>query len=485
MLAERRVGLVAHYYMDPELQGTLSALKWPHVFVADSLAMGEAAAKMAATGEVDAVLCMGVDFMAESVRATLDSNKLQHVPVYRLAEAKIGCSLAESAEKAAYAAFLHKAAAAPHPSLHVVYINTSLVTKAQAQEILPTITCTSSNVLQTVLQAYAQVPGLHLWYGPDTYMGENLHNLLSRLARMSEAEVRAVHAAHTPTTIQNLLPRFHYFKQGNCVVHHLFGADVVRRVRADYPQAFHTAHLEVPGEMFELAIQAQEQGRGVVGSTSNILNFILAKTKEASSAAVDTTQRLQFVLGTEAGMVTSIVRGVEKILREGGGPGAANVEVEIIFPVASEAIAQTGSGDDLSVVPGVQGGEGCSTAGGCATCPFMKMNSLEALVEVLERCPPAKENSNRTLVIPSDLEPFLPPRREVTLKSGRSLGEVGALPIVHMRVLMQQGKLSEELVEDVLARAGGKGGGESSSGAAASFASRGASSAAAAATAKI
>ncbi|CAN0584988.1 unnamed protein product, partial [Laminaria digitata] len=28
------------------------------------------------------------------------------------------------------------------------------------------------------------------------------------------------------------------------------------------------------------------------------------------------------------------------------------------------------------------GGEGCSTAGGCATCPFMKMNDLDALMDV-------------------------------------------------------------------------------------------------------
>lgn len=28
------------------------------------------------------------------------------------------------------------------------------------------------------------------------------------------------------------------------------------------------------------------------------------------------------------------------------------------------------------------GGEGCSTAGGCATCPFMKMNDLDALIDV-------------------------------------------------------------------------------------------------------
>lgn len=48
-------------------------------------------------------------------------------------------------------------------SLHVVYINTSLVTKAQAQEIVPTITCTSSNVLQTILTAYDQIPGLTVW----------------------------------------------------------------------------------------------------------------------------------------------------------------------------------------------------------------------------------------------------------------------------------------------------------------------------------
>lgn len=33
----------------------------------------------------------------------------------------------------------------------------------------------------------------------------------------------------------------------------------------------------------------------------------------------------------------------------------------------------------LSVVPGPAGGEGCSLEGGCASCPYMKMNSLQAL----------------------------------------------------------------------------------------------------------
>jgi len=89
----------------------------------------------------------------------------------------------------------------------------------------------------------------------------------------------------------------------------------------------------------------------------------------------------------------------------------------------------------------------------------MKMNSLDALIDVLERCPDSSSSSSssgRDIVIPPSLRPFLPPKREVKLRSGKSLGEVGAMPIVHMRALMNGGKLSDELVQDVLARAGGR-----------------------------
>lgn len=68
-----------------------------------------------------------------------------------------------------------------------------------------------------------------------------------------------------------------------------------------------TAHFEVPGEMFDLAMSAQNTGSGgVVGSTSNILNFIFDQTKEANGA----DKNLQFILGTEAGMITSIVKKI-------------------------------------------------------------------------------------------------------------------------------------------------------------------------------
>jgi quinolinate synthase len=45
-------------------------------------------------------------------------------------------------------------------ALHIVYIITSLETKALSASVIPTITCTSSNVLRMVLQVSAQLgPG--------------------------------------------------------------------------------------------------------------------------------------------------------------------------------------------------------------------------------------------------------------------------------------------------------------------------------------
>jgi quinolinate synthase len=439
LLHEKKMGIVAHFYMDPELQGVLSSLSWEHTFVADSLAMGEAAAKMAAKG-IQSVAVLGVDFMSESVRANLDSNGYEHIPVYRLAEQKIGCSLAESAEKQAYIAYLQKASKTPN-SLHIVYINTSLRSKAFAHDLVPTITCTSSNVVQTVLQAFVQVPDITIWYGPDTYMGENLEQMFQHIGQLPDEKIRQIHPQHNQKTIAELLTRFEYFKEGNCVVHHMFGDKVTQRVQDDYADAFHTAHFEVPGEMFTLAMDAQNNGRGVVGSTSNILNFIKDKTLEAVKK--QSTEKLSFVLGTEVGMVTAIVRGVQETLRS--QPGTRKPEVEIVFPVSADAVAT--EGDEL--VPGVAGGEGCSTAGGCATCPFMKMNDIDALFNVVEGV-----SADANAVDP--LANFYP-QKYSELISGRTISDIGVQPILHMKSFMEGQELSAALVKDIQTRTPGAG----------------------------
>lgn len=155
-----------------------------------------------------------------------------------------------------------------------------------------------------------------------------------------------------------------------------------------YCDAFLTAHFEVPGEMFALAMEAKRRGMGVVGSTQNILDFIKERVKEALDRKVD--EHLQFILGTESGMLTSIVAGVRELLGSRALQNEAKVSVEIVFPVSSESITRTpdSSSDDLrnlSVIPGVASGEGCSLHGGCASCPYMKVGFLSTVL-VVEDC---------------------------------------------------------------------------------------------------
>lgn len=117
--------------------------------------MADRAVAMAEAG-CKAVCVLGVDFMSENVRAILDNAGHTDVAVYRMSADAIGCTLAEAAESPAYLHWLDGAAEEGN-GVHVIYINTSLRTKAESNARVPTITCTSSNVVKTVLQAFAQV----------------------------------------------------------------------------------------------------------------------------------------------------------------------------------------------------------------------------------------------------------------------------------------------------------------------------------------
>jgi Quinolinate synthase len=448
------MGVVAHYYMDVELQGVLTSIQKQQlketnasrIAIADSLAMGDFAVKMCQEG-VTSIACLGVDFMSESVATIMSRNGFGHIPVYRATSKHIGCSLAESAEKDSYRAWLQKGKENNENVLHVVYINTSLETKAVSNSIVPTITCTSSNVMATMLQAAAEVPNITIMYGPDTYMGHNLVTMFSAIldAGWDDDKIaRDLHPKHTRQSIQKLRDSINVFPHGNCVVHHMFGNEVVNAVRENYQDAFVTAHLEVPGEMFEIAMEKSLDGQGVVGSTSDILKFISAKVASAvkegatSTNPIESKRRLKFILGTEAGMVTSIVKSVQDIL---SSSSSNNVETEIVFPVSSEAV--TGVDDDqMGVVPGVSGGEGCSTAGGCATCPFMKMNDLDALSDIADM-----------VIRKSDevkLKSHLPPQRLLGMKiDGKDAIDLGSEPIIYMRHFMKEKFMPNSLVQQI------------------------------------
>ncbi|KAG7019704.1 Quinolinate synthase, chloroplastic [Cucurbita argyrosperma subsp. argyrosperma] len=453
VLREKKIGVVAHFYMDPEVQGVLTAAQkeWPHIYISDSLVMADMAVKMAKDG-CQFVTVLGVDFMSENVRAILDQAGFGEVGVYRMSDERIGCSLAEAAATPSYMNYLEMASK-DSPSLHVIYINTSLETKAYAHELVPTITCTSSNVVQTILQAFAQVPELNVWYGPDSYMGANIVELLQQMTQMTDEEIAMVHPKHNRNSIRSLLPRLHYYQEGTCIVHHLFGHEVVEKINEMYCDAFLTAHFEVPGEMFSLAMEAKRRGMGIVGSTQNILDFIKQRVQEALDRNVN--EHLQFVLGTESGMITSIVAAIRNLFNSAKSTsGGAKINVEVVFPVSSDSMTRTSSssspgqnpvvlGDiNLPVVPGVSSGEGCSIHGGCASCPYMKMNSLSSLMKVCQNLP-----DNRSAISAHEAKRF-----KLHTVTGKSVADIGCEPILHMRDFQASKQLPEKLVHQILNR---------------------------------
>jgi len=501
-LTSKKVGVVAHFYMDPEVQGVLAAAAshWPHIRISDSLAMADAAVGMAAAG-CGSIAVLGVDFMSENVRAILDGAGFADVAVLRMSAAAIGCTLADAADAPGYGRWLEAGAAEAAqegaPALHVVYINTSLRSKAASHAAMPTITCTSSNVVSTVLSAFAAVPGLRLFYGPDAYMGANLASLLESVAGLGDAAAAALHPAHTAASLRSARSRLAYFEEGTCAVHHMFGGGVAGTVAARYGDALLAAHFEVPGELFSAALAASRPAtpggrpRGCVGSTQNILDFIGARVDEALADAKDSdpgrqaaaaagvpppvVERVRVVLGTETGMVTSIVRAVQARLDAAHPATQGTVEVEVIFPVADEAVAagpSAASGPTarqqptlpggLALIPGPASGEGCSASGGCAACPYMKMNTLSALQAAADAVgeaggagllvAQAAARHTELLLMEGSLLASSP------IAAGKTVAEVGCAPILHMRAFQRGGGLPEELLADIGGRRGGGGG---------------------------
>ena len=100
-------------------------------------------------------------FLTPQIAGT-NSYGFMQVGVYRMSSEQIGCSLADAASSSEYTHFLREASGS-FPSLHVIYINTSLETKAHAHELVPTITCTSSNVVPTILQVNVLLLSITYW----------------------------------------------------------------------------------------------------------------------------------------------------------------------------------------------------------------------------------------------------------------------------------------------------------------------------------
>ena len=207
---EKNAVILAHYYTTAEVQAVAD-------FLGDSLALSVKAR------DIDApiILFAGVNFMAETAKV-LSPDKKVLLPV-----PEAGCSLAESCDAEAFAAFKAK-----YPDHKVVsYVNTSVGVKA-----LTDVCCTSSNALQVVSSIPADQP---IIFGPDRNLGSYIQKLTGR---------------------QNMV-----LWDGACSVHEEFSLEKILKLKEEHPAAKVVVHPECRDSVVRVA--------DYVGSTAGILEY--------------------------------------------------------------------------------------------------------------------------------------------------------------------------------------------------------------------
>ena len=230
---EKNAVILAHYYTAPEVQAVAD-------FLGDSLALSIEAQKV----EARTILFAGVHFMAETAKVLCPDKKVL-IPC-----PEAGCSLADSCDAGAFAAFR-----AQHPDHTVVsYVNTTVEVKA-----LTDICCTSSNALKVVESIPADRPVI---FAPDRNLGSYIRKLTGR---------------------ENML-----LWDGACHVHEEFSLEKLLALKREHPAAKVVAHPECRAYIVAVA--------DYVGSTAGILSYCGQSDAQ------------EFIVVTEAGILAEMRR---------------------------------------------------------------------------------------------------------------------------------------------------------------------------------
>ena len=215
MMQERNAVLVAHYYVDGDLQALAEESGG---CVADSLEM----ARFGAQSDADMLLVCGVRFMGETAKI-LNPEKTVLMPDLRAT-----CSLDEGCPADQFSHFCDR-----HPDRTVVvYANTSAEVKARADWVV-----TSGIALDIVKHLHAR--GEKILWAPDKHLGHYVE-------RMTGADM--------------------LIWPGACVVHEEFKGFALERLRRLHPDAAILVHPESPDEVVDQA--------DVVGSTTALIQAV-------------------------------------------------------------------------------------------------------------------------------------------------------------------------------------------------------------------
>ncbi|MEW6759993.1 MAG: quinolinate synthase NadA [Pseudomonadota bacterium] len=278
LLKERNAVLVAHYYVDAELQDLAEETGG---CVSDSLEM----ARFGRDHPAQTLVVAGVRFMGESAKILSPEKTILMPDLDATCSLDLGCPADE------FAAFCDQ-----HPDRTVVvYANTSAAVKARADWMV-----TSSIGLDIVRHLHEQ--GKKILWAPDRHLG-------SWIQKQTGADM--------------------LLWQGSCLVHDEFKGIELDLLKAEYPDAKVLVHPESPSNVVAQA--------DVVGSTTQLIN-----------AAVN-LPATTFIVATDNGILHKM---------RAAAPGKHFIEA----PTAGNS----------------------ATCKSCAHCPWMAMNGLKNLAEVLE-----------------------------------------------------------------------------------------------------
>ena len=278
LLKEKGAVLVAHYYVDSDLQDLAEETGG---CVSDSLEM----ARFGRDHSAQTLVVAGVRFMGETAKILSPHKTILMPDLDATCSLDLGCPADE------FSAFCDA-----HPDRTVVvYANTSAAVKARADWMV-----TSSIGLDIVAHLHAQ--GKKILWAPDRHLG-------SYIQKQTGADM--------------------LLWQGSCLVHDEFKGIELELLKREYPNAKILVHPESPASVVELA--------DVVGSTSQLI------------AATTSLDAKEFIVATDNGILHKMRQAA---------PGKVFIEA----PTAGNS----------------------ATCKSCAHCPWMAMNSLQNLADVLE-----------------------------------------------------------------------------------------------------
>lgn len=228
LLTQHNAQIVAHYYVDDELQALAEETGGT---VADSLEM----ANFGSQSNADVLVVCGVRFMGETAKMLSPEKTVLMPDLDATCSLDVGCPAKEFAEFCA-----------EHPDYTVVvYANTSVEVKAIADWIV-----TSGNALQIVRHLKEQ--GEKIIWAPDRHLGNWIEK---------------------ETGIEML--RW----QGHCIVHDEFKSFELEELCQKHPNAKVLVHPESPASVVDQA--------DVVGSTKVLLNAVQTMPDQAFIVATD------------------------------------------------------------------------------------------------------------------------------------------------------------------------------------------------------